>query len=242
MFGKIATVLGVGALMAARAAAQTDPGFPIQVSQQLGVAYGSNTVSPPGERIPRPETANPPTISLDSSSTTSRAVLLMVDLDVPRNNTRVQLLHWLATDITYANTALTIPAPAPVPYLQPSPPVGDTPHSYSFVLFPQPDNFSIPAQYANLSQNRIGFNVAQFVSDAGLSVVGALAGNFITVQNLTGSATMMFPPPRATGAPSSSSGNGTGLPEFQGAAGAGGVVSWVVGAVAVGAGVAAFAL
>ncbi|OAL46238.1 hypothetical protein IQ07DRAFT_590991 [Pyrenochaeta sp. DS3sAY3a] len=51
MLGKI--VLGVSALLAV-VNAETAPGFPIQVAQRLEVAYGNNTVSPPGERIPRP--------------------------------------------------------------------------------------------------------------------------------------------------------------------------------------------
>ncbi|KAF2849364.1 PEBP-like protein, partial [Plenodomus tracheiphilus IPT5] len=186
MVGK--SVFGVGALMAASVTAQTAPDFPIQVSQQLGVAYGNNTVSPPGEKFPRPETANPPSINFSPSTpspSTSRAVLLMVDTEVPQNNTRVQLIHWLATNITLSTTTpLAIPSPQPVPYLQPSPPVGDIPHTYSFLLYPQPDNFSIPAQYADLAQNRIGFNVTQFVADVGLTE--PWAGNYITVQNLTG--------------------------------------------------------
>jgi len=46
------TTLSFGALIAL-AAAQSAPGFPVSASQQLTVAYGNNTVSPPGELIPR---------------------------------------------------------------------------------------------------------------------------------------------------------------------------------------------
>lgn len=247
MFSK--TILSFGALLAATASAQTAPGFPIQASAQLGVAYGNNTVSPPGERIPRGETAQPPSISTpvwsSGSSGPQQGVLLMVDLDVPRNNTRVQLLHWLATNVTLSavsgtnQTALTVPN-GPVPYVQPSPPVGDVPHSYTFVLFAQPANFSIPAQYSNLTANRVFFNTSKFVSDAGLGP--ALAGNYITVQNLTGTPTTTFPParPTATGA-----GNGSTIVPFPGAASsleAGGKAMWAGLATAVLAGVAAFAL
>jgi hypothetical protein len=51
MFGK--TFLSIGALLAG-AAAQSAPGFPVSASQQLTIVYaGNNTVSPPGELIPR---------------------------------------------------------------------------------------------------------------------------------------------------------------------------------------------
>lgn len=144
----------------------------------------------------------------------------MVDLDVPRNNTRVQLLHWLATNVTLGaalstsnSTPLVIPN-APVPYLQPSPPVGDVPHSYNFVVFQQPANFSIPAQYSNLTNNRVGFNVSQFVLDTGLGQ--PLAGSYILVQNLTGTATTTYPPARSP--TSTSSGTATSPAAFPGAA------------------------
>ncbi|KAL6703483.1 hypothetical protein ACN47E_009657 [Coniothyrium glycines] len=219
MFGKTLSTFAAAAALFASATADVAPGFPIPAAGQLTVIYGNNTVSPPGERIPRPETAQPPTILVpqwlppNSSSTT--ALLLMVDLDVPRNNTRVQLLHWLATNITlYLSPSTGAPTTqllirndaAPAPYLQPSPPVGDVPHSYTFILFPQPADFRLPPQYANLSTARVPFNVAQFAADVGLG--SALAGNYITVQNLTGSATATFPPARPTASPTPS-GNGT---------------------------------
>jgi hypothetical protein len=169
----------------------------------------------------------------------------MVDLDVPRNGTRVQLVHWIATDITLGNstsslaTPLNIPA-APVPYVQPSPPVGDVPHSYSFILFAQPGNFSIPAAYANLTQNRVFFNTSKFVSDAGLTQ--PLAANYIRVQNLTGSATMSFPPARPT---ATGGANGSAPGQFPGAAQSlmvGGVTFWAAVGTALLTGVAAVAL
>lgn len=174
------------------------------------------------------ETANPPSISTPvwasssdyDASTPQPGVLLMVDLDVPRNNTRVQLLHWMAANVTLgpkvsnsSSTPLVIPN-MPVPYLQPSPPVGDVPHSYNLVLFSQPANFSIPAQYSNLTNNRVPFNVSQFVSDVGLG--SPLAGSYFQVQNLTGTATTTYPPAR-TPTPTGT-GNGSAPTEFQGAA------------------------
>lgn len=173
----------------------------------------------------------------------------MVDLDVPRNGSRVQLVHWIATNVTLSgnsSTQLLINnAAAPVPYLQPSPPVGDVPHSYTFALFRQPANFNIPAQYANLSNNRVFFDVARFVSDAQLG--NAVAGNWITVQNLTGSATASYPPARPTQTGAMGGDNGT--MEFPGTAtltralsigGSSGM--WVVLSTVLVTGLAAFAL
>lgn len=147
----------------------------------------------------------------------------MMDLDVPRNNTRVPLLHWLATNVSRANplsvnttgTPLVIPAQNPVPYLQPSPPVGDIPHAYTFILLRQPRNFSIPPQYAALAQNRVGFNLSAFLTDAGLldakAEPEALASNWIRVQNTTGTpTTSAFPPPRPSPTGGSGSGSGSG--------------------------------
>lgn len=169
----------------------------------------------------------------------------MVDLDVPRNNTRVQLLHWIATNVTLgpaasaSNSTPLVIGNVPVPYLQPSPPVGDVPHSYTFVLFRQPANFSIPAQYSNLATMRLPFNVSQFVRDAGLGQ--PLAGNWIQVQNLTGTPTTTYPPARSP--TSTSGGGGTPVP-FPGAAAQllGDRALWVGVSTALIAGFAALAL
>ena len=174
------------------------------------------------------ETVNPPNISTpvwvsasdNKNSTVPYGVLLMVDLDVPRNNTRVQLLHWLATNVTLgSNEAISNSTPLvvpdlPIPYLQPSPPLGDVPHMYNIVLFQQPANFSIPVQYSNLTNNRVFFNVSRFVRDAGLGQ--PLAGSYFQVQNLSGTPTTTYPPARS---PTSISGdNGSSPTPFAGVA------------------------
>lgn len=221
MFNKKIVTAGAAALFAGIATAEVAPGFPIRGGANLTVIYGNDTVSPAGELLPRPVTAQRPTISSPvwwaDEQGPGECVLLMVDLDVPRNNSRVQLVHWFATNITRstplsANTtgsALEVPDDNLVPYLQPSPPVGDIPHAYTFILMQQPRNFSLPEQYADLADNRVGFNVSQFVIDAGLSngIEGGLSSNWITVQNLTGTPTnTSFPPPR----PSPTGGNEDG--------------------------------
>jgi hypothetical protein len=177
------------------------------------------------------------------------AVLLMVDLDVPANNSRVQLIHWLAPNVTLSNaTGSVIPLNIPigaVPYLQPSPPVGDVPHAYTFIIFPQPADFSIPEQYADLAMNRVGFNTSRFLKDAGLST--AFAANWITVQNLTGAAATTYPAarPTATGGSGNASASPSAPASFPGAAATGhvgGLTVWAGVGAAVMAGVAALVL
>lgn len=174
------------------------------------------------------ETRNPPGISTTTwwassdvnDPTPPPGVLLIVDLDVPRNGSRVQLVHWVAANVTLGprvsasnSTPLVIPN-GPVPYLQPSPPVGDVPHSYNIVVFQQPANFSIPAQYSNLTNNRVPFNVSQFVLDTGLGQ--PFAGSYFQVQNLTGTPTTTYPPARSP--TSSGGGDGSSPVPFPGAA------------------------
>jgi phosphatidylethanolamine-binding protein (PEBP) family uncharacterized protein len=193
------------------------------------------------------DTAQPPSISTPAWSSgangPNRGVLLMVDLDVPRNGTRVQLLHWMAANVTLGSsnssgaTPLNIPVGV-VPYLQPSPPVGDVPHAYTFIVFPQPANFSVPAQYADLAQNRVGFNTSQFLKDAGLGQ--AIAANYIRVQNLTGTPTTTYPPARPTQTAASSS--PAAFPGGAQSSTVGGVSFWVGLSTALLAGVAAIAL
>jgi len=121
----------------------------------------------------------------------------MIDLDVPRNNSRVTILHWFEPNVrvtSATDNTLLIPAAngSGASYLQPSPPVGDIPHRYVFLLFAQPANFTVPSQFAAINppastQARIGFNINDFVAAAGLGQ--PLAANYITVQNTTGAAT-----------------------------------------------------
>ena len=69
------------------------------------------------------------------------------------------------------------------------------------MLLAQPEGFRIPERYANLSANRVGFDVRGFLSDVGIGTEGVvLASNWIRVQNTSGVATGTgFPPPRQTG-------------------------------------------
>jgi len=208
---RLSTVFSLSTL-AASTFAQLPAGVlppPLSVGQNLTIAYGENVVSPPGELIPRGDTANPPTISSPVWTTSDQAMLFMVDLDVPRNGTRVTLVHWLVPNVTKVSrnsSLLVVPNPGPdgpgAPYLQPSPPVGDIPHRYVFLLFPLPEGYELPAALSYLSPPastaaRIGTPLPDLLAAAGLESTQPLAANYIRVQNLTGAApnaTATYPP------------------------------------------------
>jgi phosphatidylethanolamine-binding protein (PEBP) family uncharacterized protein len=114
-------------------------------------------------------------------SNTAKGFVAMVDLDVPRGNQRVTNLHWLAPNVDISKANAVVPTGAGVvSYRQPSPPPGDTPHRYVYLLYSQPSNFSTPPQLANLQQNRLGFDVNAFAITTGLGP--PMAANFIMVQ------------------------------------------------------------
>jgi hypothetical protein len=136
----------------------------------------------------------------------------MIDLDVPRQGQRTTLLHWLATDVDISKSPVTAANTAGAPYLRPNPPAGDSAHRYVFLLFAQPDGFTIPAKYSKINPPattgaRVGFDLTAFAADTSLRA--PLAANFITVQsgNRQADVSTTFPP--AGGSTGSSSTNGT---------------------------------
>ena len=120
-------------------------------------------------------------------SAQEKGLLFMIDLDVPRQNNRVTLLHWFVPGVTVANGNIEVPENVGATYLQPSPPAGDIPHRYLFLLYKEPNGFAVPARFAiNPPANtsaRIGFDVQSFASAANLGE--PLAANFITVQGVS---------------------------------------------------------
>jgi hypothetical protein len=71
-------------------------------------------------------------------------------------------------------------------YFPPSPPAGDYPHHYVFLLLEQPENFTLPANVAagvTDPMARLGFDVQAFMADAGVTT--ALAANYMLIENTT---------------------------------------------------------
>ncbi|KAF2419788.1 PEBP-like protein [Tothia fuscella] len=115
-------------------------------------------------------------------SPTQKALLVMLDLDVPRNNQRVTNLHWLSPNVDISQPTASVPTTPPggLAYRQPSPPPGDTPHRYVYYLYAQAQGFTVPAQSMAAIQMRLGFDVNAFAVAGGLGQ--PVAANFITVQ------------------------------------------------------------
>ena len=181
--------------------------------------------------------------------------LLLIDQDVPLNSTaKTTLLHWFAPNLTSTadNSTLRLTnaasapaggAPVGAPYQSPTPPAGSGPHRYTFVLFAQPANFSVPASYGNVnppneSSARRGFNVTDFVGASGLAA--PLAANYLRVLNGTAEETSSAIPTTGTmvmtgsatasaSATAGSSASTAGAAEGWGTGGS--VGSWLLGAV-----------
>ncbi|KAL6251029.1 hypothetical protein RBB50_001237 [Rhinocladiella similis] len=191
------TPLAVLALVAG-VSAQSAPGFPVQVSNELAVDFQSAADSflQPGEMLPLKEVQDAPTASGPSDSTrTLSYMLFMVDQDVKSDDgSRVQLLHYFQPNLAGASEVLSdfstdaenFTSASPVQYIAPGPPAGDGPHRYTLLLYRQFEGFSIPADYSSFFppadvNARIGFDMAGFAKAANLpEPVGA---NWFEAQN-----------------------------------------------------------
>jgi phosphatidylethanolamine-binding protein len=125
--------------------------------------------------------------------------VVMMDLSVEPNNipteTNTTLIHWILPGLSFLNattTALTSHSDAIAPYFPPGPPAGQT-HTYALFLYDEPPNFTIPADYVpifkNLTasvENRVGFNLTEFVEQTGLG--DPLAADWFLVSNTITSA------------------------------------------------------
>lgn len=193
---------------------------------ELYVQFQNYSVTP-GLLVPRNATANPPNITTSTyvSNTSAYSIIMMIDLDVLRNGSRVPLLHWLAPNVTKvtpsaSNSTLNITNPRAAgdrgaPYLQPSPPVGDIAHRYVQFLFAQPANFStVLASLGNLSDttNRVNFSYQSLIQRAGLGA--PLAANYIRVQqvNTTTNATTTSTTSSSAAAGAGATGSSTSRP------------------------------
>lgn len=148
--------------------------------------------------------ATQPTVSLNQTLNGTH-MLLLVDLSIPQStiNTtgaqapglepcRTTRLHWFQQNLTQTSNGTFTSTSAPIAaYGGPMPPLNDVPHTYTFYLFPQPANFSLPAWDAGRVYNpisvyaRMNFSVQAIAAGVGQP----LAGNYIRVQNPNNTAT-----------------------------------------------------
>jgi hypothetical protein len=141
-----------------------------------------------------------PSISLPSNADQDQTyIVFMIDQDVPRNGTSFTILHWFAPNLhrTPDNDTLAVtmiedntPSIAGVNYFPPNPPPASGPHRYTWLLYAQPPNFTLPEGYAGLNAGAepspaalVGFNLTAFAAAADLGP--ALAANYMRVLNGT---------------------------------------------------------
>jgi phosphatidylethanolamine-binding protein (PEBP) family uncharacterized protein len=179
------------------ALAGTPPGFQPGSGTELIVDFGNTAIN--GQVVPKNTVANQPEIGTNQRLTGQSYAVIMVDLDIPTNNTRetTTLLHWMQTGLTSAATASRLGTqnnvfqlenrgntPAAAAYISPNPPARQPlSHTYTQILV---DTSGIQTQSTNALQNaaktRQGFNVEQVLSQAGLAGK-VVAGNFFNVTN-----------------------------------------------------------
>lgn len=156
-----------------------------------------------------------PTIFGPASATKQGTyIALLIDEDVDSGEAgRVQLLHYFQPNLVGTTKALTIASnittASTIPsteYLPPTPPGGDGPHRYTFLLFAQPQDFAIPEAYSSFIPPadvyaRFPFDIEGFVKAAGLAE--PVAANWFRVLNGTAEETRVAL--TSTGAPEATS-------------------------------------
>ncbi|KAK5064464.1 hypothetical protein LTR84_000297 [Exophiala bonariae] len=187
--------------------AQAAPDFPVEVDTRFSVIWAnSSTRFAAGDLLPRDNILEAPSVftSDNSTSSTGKYLVFLIDQDVlPEGQTeKVEFLHWFQPDLAESDELLagllavqnssdsinaTTSALPSAPYLAPTPPEGSGPHRYTFLLYAQPDDFSVPASYASFFvdvpdlSNRLPFNIKQFAEDSDLGE--PLAANWFRVLN-----------------------------------------------------------
>ncbi|MCJ1285430.1 hypothetical protein MMC26_004770 [Xylographa opegraphella] len=114
------------------------------------------------------------------------------DAESPQNPNISQYLHFLQPGLTFPSTSSASAASYPatfnsapiVPYTQPAPPTFSTAHRYIALLFSQPSNFSVPANFQPYNATyRMFFNITTFAAEAGLGA--PVLANYFLVSNQT---------------------------------------------------------
>ncbi|KAI1746103.1 phosphatidylethanolamine-binding protein [Xylaria scruposa] len=181
-------------IFAGVSSAQTPAGFTPAVTEKLEVTFGTKNIATGGQAMTKAETARQPTIGL-SGTANQTYVWMLIDLDAstnfanPRAGQPATYLHTVLRDFKASGaasgagvTTLTTTANGPVAWFAPQPPAENPPHPhrYTNLLWEQPANWQIPAAANTMLQNqRLGFNVTNFITAAGLS--NPIAANYFNV-------------------------------------------------------------
>ncbi|KAK1082833.1 hypothetical protein LTR33_003644 [Friedmanniomyces endolithicus] len=179
--------------------AQTPPGSQPSTSHSLAVKYNGNLTLTPNALLPQPLLASAPAVSLNQTLNGTH-MLMLIDLAIPQSSIngtgsefypglvpcRTTRLHWLQTGLTQsANGTFVSDSTAIADYGQPHPGLNDIAHTYTFYLFQQPANFTLPSWDAGRVFNPISVSARMnFSVTAVADVVGApLAANYMRVIN-----------------------------------------------------------
>ncbi|EED15411.1 conserved hypothetical protein [Talaromyces stipitatus ATCC 10500] len=185
----------VALLAATRAQSQTPPGFKPSTELHLGVTFQDGVSVQAGHELLANEAKSAPQLDLHSLlaihhtqtpfyHSTWKFMVFMIDIDVERNGTKYPLLHWYQPDLILSGRTgrLSIESDSNMPkamYAGPAPPPGPA-HRYVEVIFKQPERYELPADFEKFLENtiaaRLGFDIEQFVKEAGLSE--PVAGNW----------------------------------------------------------------
>jgi len=165
------------------------------------------------------DSANLPKFALGGSSGISpkaKYIILMIDPDSPSRDDAdaPQVLHYLRTDFSVSEfTDLASSVTPTLKYVGPDASVGTGPHRYVFLLYDQPNGFTVKGVPSE--SNRGGFNVAEWRETNGLDK--AIAGiHFVATPPAGGAAPSSVAAGSKTAvAPPASTGTSTGAVSTQ---------------------------
>ncbi|KAJ7079206.1 PEBP-like protein [Mycena crocata] len=153
------------------------PSGPATIGAEVAL---SETVKPPGIAIAAaPREAD---VSGDGLvKTQPRYTLAMFDPDAPSaaQPTSSQFRHWVITGLTVGEdpeAAAVQTTPAVNEYRPPGPPKGSGIHRYTFVLFREPPDFSLPEGVSERDptiEARRRWDAVEFAERNGLEIIGA---------------------------------------------------------------------
>ncbi|KAH8655819.1 phosphatidylethanolamine-binding protein [Xylariales sp. PMI_506] len=178
------------------AVAQTPSGSWPSTSQNLGVAFTNDTVTPGLWISPDDVTSQPLVYETSNvSSTSGQYMLIMLDLNIPDSdvttadyyNTLVPglatntttRLHWWQGNYTLQQQQLVNSSDSLAEYTAPRP-RDSTNHTYTLYLFEQPANYTPPVAaldglyYSGTTDERFNFSLSAIVSEVG----GPIAANY----------------------------------------------------------------
>ncbi|GIJ82274.1 hypothetical protein Asppvi_000780 [Aspergillus pseudoviridinutans] len=157
-------------------------------SKLLGLAFGEQRITTPGQYLPRSDAQKEPQISFNVSSGTYIVISLDLDAPFPSLGFLGPILHWIhpgfkpsANTTVTGETILTTSAPFVANYIGPAPPPGSSPHRYVFLLYEQPDGFNVE-KYAPKNGKPVGnwqrirYDLDAFAKEVNLGPV--LAANY----------------------------------------------------------------